>query len=165
MEVQKPHIWCCVKWYVTMEEALYLLCTEQRSPIILPKTYLLQRRSLCIPCTQILIRSQSLKNLYIVKPEWITESVSSGKRLNESSFSLFSAKNTIQSMHISTWNRLHRFLSSKIAPKRILHTPTCLFKKPIPLDGSNQTWLARFGCLPLFRSKSTSSSLIITYSF
>ena len=70
---------------------------------------------------------QSLKNLYIVKPEWITESVSSGKRLNESSFSLFSAKNPIQSMLVSRSNRFHRFLSSKIGFKRVIHTPTCLF--------------------------------------
>lgn len=141
-----------------MEGALYLLCMEQRSRITLPKTFLLQRRSLCIPFTQILTFSQSLKNLYIVKPEWITESVSSGKRLNESSFSLFSAKNPIQSMLVSRSNRFHRFLSSKIGFKRVIHTPACLFKKPIPLDGSNQTRLTRFGRFPLFGSKSTSSS-------
>lgn len=137
---------------------MYLLCMEQRSLITLPKTFLLQRRNLCIFFTQFLTISQSLKNLYIVKPEWITESVSSGKRLNESSFSLFSAKNPIQSMLASRSNRLHRFLSSKIGSKRVIHTPTCLFKKPIPPDGSNQTRLTRFGRFPLLGSKPTSSS-------
>lgn len=38
------------------------------------------------------------RDLYVVKPEWITDSVKEGKRLNETAYSLIRAQNGIDSI-------------------------------------------------------------------
>ena len=47
----------------------------------------------------ILLFSQSKRNLYIVKPEWITDSVKAGKRLRETTYSLIRLENGIDGIN------------------------------------------------------------------
>lgn len=41
------------------------------------------------------------RDLYVVKPEWITDSVKEGKRLNETTYSLILAQSGIDSIFCS----------------------------------------------------------------
>lgn len=41
------------------------------------------------------------RDLYVVKPEWITDSVKEGKRLNETTYSLIRAQSGIDSIFCS----------------------------------------------------------------
>lgn len=72
----------------------------QKSHIILSKTFHLQKGKPCFYFSKNIMHSQSMKNLFVVTPDWIIQSVSSGKRLNEYAFSLFNSQSTIFSIAI-----------------------------------------------------------------
>ena len=97
---------------------------------------------------------QTKKDLYVVTPEWIVESVHIGKRWSEVSFSLFTDNNGIP---FSMQSRLEEVG----ATKKALDTGACAISKPLSPDGRVQERVTGVGERAMRRLRFVSSSPVM----